>query len=83
LVPQKKKNTEFLNLLKPSQEGDKGRKKKNRGDEPIGMIIHILMEISQGNSLCTYHKQTKMSFSFSFTKWENRRVEQVLSRREG
>jgi hypothetical protein len=25
--------------------------KKNRGDEPIGVIIHIHMEISQGNSL--------------------------------
>jgi hypothetical protein len=35
------------------------------------------MEMSQGNSLCSYHKQTKMSF-FSFTKSENRKVEQVL-----
>jgi hypothetical protein len=38
--------------------------KKNRGDEPIGVVIHIYMEISQGNSLCNYLylEQTKMSF---------------------
>jgi hypothetical protein len=36
------------------------------------------MEMSQGNSLCSYLKQTKMSFFFSFTKSENRRAEQVL-----
>jgi hypothetical protein len=35
------------------------------------------MEMSQGNPLCSYLKQRKMSF-FSFTKSENRRVEQVL-----
>jgi hypothetical protein len=35
------------------------------------------MEISQGNFLCSYLKQTKMFF-FSFTKSEDRRVEQVL-----
>jgi hypothetical protein len=35
------------------------------------------MEISQGNSLCSYLKETKMSFFFSFTKSENRRIEQV------
>jgi hypothetical protein len=43
--------------------------KKIRGDEPIGVIIHIYMEISQGNSQCSYlyHKQAKMScFLFSF-----------------
>jgi hypothetical protein len=36
------------------------------------------MELSQGNSQCSYLKQTKMSF-FSFTKLENRRAELVLS----
>jgi hypothetical protein len=36
------------------------------------------MEISQENSLCSYLKQTKMSFLFSFTKLENRRAAQVL-----
>jgi hypothetical protein len=36
------------------------------------------MAISQGNSLYSYLKQTKMSF-FSFTMSENKRAEQVLS----
>jgi hypothetical protein len=35
------------------------------------------MEMSQGNTLYSYFKQTKMSFFF--TKTENRRAEQVLS----
>jgi hypothetical protein len=35
------------------------------------------MEITQGNSLCSYLKQAKMSFfSFFSTKLEKRRVEQ-------
>jgi hypothetical protein len=33
------------------------------------------MDISAGNSLCSYLKQTKMSF---FDKSENRRAEQIL-----
>jgi chloramphenicol O-acetyltransferase len=58
--------------------------KKNRGEEPIGSIIHIYIEISQGDSLCSYLylKQAKMSFFsfsvFSSTKSENMRTEQVL-----
>jgi hypothetical protein len=42
--------------------------KKIRGDKPIGGIIHIYMEISQGNSLCNYLylKQPKMSFFYFF-----------------
>jgi hypothetical protein len=36
------------------------------------------MEMSQGNSLCSYHKETKMSL-FSFINLGNRRVDQVLS----
>jgi hypothetical protein len=52
---------------------------KNRGDEPVWVIIHIYMEISQGNSRCSYLKQIKMPFSFSFTKSKNRRAKQVLS----
>jgi hypothetical protein len=42
--------------------------KKNR-DEPIGVIIHIYMEISQGNSLCSYLylQKIKMSFFFLFS----------------
>jgi hypothetical protein len=38
------------------------RKEKNRGDEPIWVIIHIYVEMSQGNSLHSYLKQMKMSF---------------------
>jgi hypothetical protein len=61
--------------------------KKNREDEPIGVITHMNMEIAQENSLCSslYLKQAKMSlffpflFFFSSIKSENRRVKQVLS----
>jgi hypothetical protein len=50
--------------------------KKIRGDKPVGVIIHIHMGISQGNSLCNYLylKQAKMPcfsfylFSFFFYK---------------
>jgi hypothetical protein len=52
-------NTEFLNLLKSPSKGDQGRKKKNRGDEPIQVMIHIYMEIPQGNLLCSYLKQNQ------------------------
>jgi hypothetical protein len=40
--------------------------KKIRGDKPTGVIIHIHMEILQGNSLCSYLylKQAKMSCFF-------------------
>jgi hypothetical protein len=44
---------------------------------------HINMEVPQGNCLCSYLKQPKMSiyfFFFSYSKVKNRRVEQVLSR---
>jgi hypothetical protein len=53
-------------------------KEKNGGDEPL-VIMHINMEMSQGKSLNNYLKQTKLSFFFSFTKLENRRVEKALS----
>jgi hypothetical protein len=47
-------------------------------------IMHIYMEVSQGNSVCSNLslKQAKMSFFFLFScaKSENKRVEQVLSR---
>jgi hypothetical protein len=58
--------------------------KKNR-DEPPGLIIHIYMELSQGNSLHSYLylKQATMSFFSSFffssTKSENSRTEKILS----
>jgi hypothetical protein len=61
--------------------------KKNREDEPTGVLKHIYMQIPQGNSLCShlYLKQAKMSFFslFSSTKLENGRVKQVLPRRRG
>jgi hypothetical protein len=39
---------------------DQGKKKKNRGDEPIWATIHIYMELTQEKSLCNYFKQAKM-----------------------
>jgi hypothetical protein len=51
--------------------------KKIRVDEPVGVIIHTYMEISQGNTLCSYIylKQEKCHFfSFSSPKVEKRRV---------
>jgi hypothetical protein len=53
--------------MKSPQEGDCGRKEKNTGDEPIPVIKHIYMEVSQGNSLCSYLKQKCL-----FSKTENR-----------
>jgi hypothetical protein len=41
------------------------------------------MEMSQGNFLYSYYKQTEMSFFFSFTKSENIRVEEILPRAGG
>jgi hypothetical protein len=32
----------------------------------VEVIIHICMEMSQGNSLCSYLKQTKMSIFFFY-----------------
>jgi hypothetical protein len=57
-----------------------GLKKKNRGDEPIWVIIHIHMEMSQGNSLYSYLNKQKYHLKFFvFTKMKNSRAEQVLS----
>jgi hypothetical protein len=39
----------------------KDTNKPNTGDEPIRVIISIYMEMSQGNSLYSYLKQTKTS----------------------
>jgi hypothetical protein len=41
---------------------------KNRGDEPIQVIIHMYMEISHGNCLYSYLKQTKINF-FLLQNW--------------
>jgi hypothetical protein len=41
--------------------------KKNRGDEPIGVILHINMEISQGNScVATFIPNNKKYHFFKF-----------------
>jgi hypothetical protein len=56
--------------------------KKIKGEKPIGVIIDMYMEISQGNFQCSYLylKQAKMSWFFFFIfsvfssiKSENRR----------
>jgi hypothetical protein len=54
--------------------------KKNRGDEAIQIIIHIYLEMLQGNFPC-YLKQAKAKMSFiwfSSTKLRKRKVEKVL-----
>jgi hypothetical protein len=50
---------------------------KIRGAEPVGVIIHIHMEISQANSLGSYLylKQAKISFfSVFFFLLQNQRI---------
>jgi hypothetical protein len=61
--------------------------KKIRGDKPIGVIIHIYMKITKGNSWFSSHYSKKLncnvfvlSFLFCSTKSENRRTVQVLPR---
>jgi hypothetical protein len=58
---------------------------KKTKDETIGVIIHLYMKMSQGNSLCTYiyfklkyHVFRLILPLFSPTKLEYRRKEQVL-----
>jgi hypothetical protein len=54
-------NVEFLNLLK-SPKGTNVERRKNRGDEPIRVLINIYMEMLHGNTLYSYLNQTKMPF---------------------
>jgi hypothetical protein len=64
--------------------------KKIRGDKTIESITNICMEISQGNSLCSYlylklekcHSFLFFFSLFSSTKLENMRAEQILPRVE-
>jgi hypothetical protein len=51
-------------LSKSNFYDSKGGLEKNRGDEPNQDIIHIYMEVPQGNSLYNL-EQAKMSFFFS------------------
>jgi hypothetical protein len=62
--------------------------KKIRGDNPIGIIIHMYMERSQGNSCVAPFISNKQKCHFilflvlfSSMKLENRRAEQVLQGR--
>jgi hypothetical protein len=48
------------------------KKKKNRGNEPLWVIIHTHMEMLQGKSLCSYLKQTNTSFFFIYKVRENK-----------
>jgi hypothetical protein len=41
-------NTEILNWLVSPWEGDSGGVKRTKRDEPIGVVIHICMETTQG-----------------------------------
>jgi hypothetical protein len=59
-------------------EEDKGRKEKNRGDEPILVIIHVYMEISQGNTLYRDKNFPSSSLSLSLSLLTKNR-EQVLT----
>jgi hypothetical protein len=54
---------EFSNWLKQPQKGTKVERRK-RGNGTNQAIMHIYMEVPQGNSLNL--KQAKMSFHFSF-----------------
>jgi hypothetical protein len=42
-----KNDCRSLNLVEVTQQMDKGRKEKNREDEPIQIIIHTYMKMSQ------------------------------------
>jgi hypothetical protein len=54
---------EILNWLGLPWKENYGGVKRIRGNEPIGVATHIWLEISQGNSLCSYLylKQAKTS----------------------
>jgi hypothetical protein len=54
------------------------RREKIRGDEQIWVIIHIYIEMPQGNSLCSYLKQAKMSFFFYKIGEQESRTSPVL-----
>jgi hypothetical protein len=66
--------------------------KKIREDKPTGVIIHIYMEISHGNSLCTasclslklkYHVFCFIPSLFSPTKSQTRRAESESQGQDG
>jgi hypothetical protein len=79
-------NIVILNWPGPPWEGDQGGVKRTGRDEPVGVVIHVYMETTQGISLCSYLylKLAKMPcfsfmfYAFSTTNLANKRVEQVL-----
>jgi hypothetical protein len=82
----KRMSIEVLNLLKSSLEGDEGRKEKNRGDEPIWVIMHIYMEMSQWNTIQSYLKQKgwtgrqNRSYLGCCYQWEGKDIRKVCRR---
>jgi hypothetical protein len=77
-------NIEILNILKLPM-------KKIRGGKPIGVIIHIYIDYHKETPCIATFISNKLKchvfhfifYLFSSTKLENRRVKQVLPRREG
>jgi hypothetical protein len=47
-------NIEIINWPEPPWEGDYTGVKRTGGDEAIGILTHICMEITQEISLCCY-----------------------------
>jgi hypothetical protein len=47
-------NIEILNCLGPPCEVEKGGVKRTGRDELFGVVIHICMETTQDNFLCSY-----------------------------
>jgi hypothetical protein len=45
------------------------QKQESSSLEPNRAVIHIYVEVSQGNFLCSYLKQAKLSFFFLFYKF--------------
>jgi hypothetical protein len=55
-------NIKFLNLLRPHKKGTMVERRKIEEMNKFKIYIYIYMEKSQGHSLYSYVKQTKMSF---------------------
>jgi hypothetical protein len=72
-------NIEFLTCPGPPWEVDLGGVKRTGRGESIGAVIHICMETSKGNSLCSnlYLKLANVMFlvlSFMFFLLQNQRI---------
>jgi hypothetical protein len=79
-------NIVILNWQRPLWEGDQEVVNRSGRDEPIWAAIHMCMEAVLGISLYNYlylklvecYVFLIISYVFSSTKLENKRVEQVL-----